>query len=207
MTKKIQRVLAVGAHPDDIELGCAGTLAKITKEGGKAICVYLSRGEKSGNPETRSNESVAALSKLGVKDVVFGDFPDTNIPHTHDCIQFLEDYCTEFKPDLVLTHSINDAHQDHRTVGWLSHSAFRNCKKILAYESPRVTHDFKPQFFVDISEMIETKWNCLKTHSSQKTKRYLSYESMVNLAYFRGSQVGVKAAEAFEIIHYLENSF
>jgi len=77
---------------------------------------------------------------------------------------------------------------------------------LLAYESPRVTGDFSPTFFIDISNCVNYKWDALKCHESQKAKRYIAYESMVNLASFRGSQVGLSAAEAYELVRYVEKS-
>jgi LmbE family N-acetylglucosaminyl deacetylase len=77
-------------------------------------------------------------------------------------------------------------------------------QRILAYETPRVNAAFSPNYFVDISECVDSKWNALKMHESQRSKRYLAYESMVNLASFRGSQVGLRAAEAFEVVKYVE---
>ena len=198
-------ILAVGAHPDDIELGCGGTLHKASKRGTKIVAIYLSKGEKSGDVKVRMRETIDALRILGVNNVHFGDFPDTEIPDSFKAIDFLEQYSIKHSPDLVLTHTINDTHQDHRQVGWLSISAFRNVPKILAYETPRVRPGtFSPTYFVDITGCLKKKWEALRCHVSQKEKRYLAYESTVNLASFRGSQVGVPVAEAFEVVKYLE---
>ncbi len=197
-------ILAIGAHPDDIELGCGGTISVASKLGKKVIAVFLSKGEQSGSPQVRPKESMEALSILGVNEVYFGDFPDSEIPSSRKAIDFLETFYTENKPETVLTHTINDIHQDHRQVGWLSVSAFRNAPRILAYETPRVTQAFSPTYFVDITACVNEKWNALKCHLSQKTKRYITYESMVNLASFRGSQVSIPAAEAFEVVRYVE---
>jgi LmbE family N-acetylglucosaminyl deacetylase len=204
MVLKSNVILAVGAHPDDIELGCGGTISAAAKNGKKVMAVFLSKGEQSGNPAIRPKESVEALSLLGVKDVYFGDFPDTEIPCSREAIDFLEDFYIKYKPETILTHTVNDIHQDHRQVGWLSISAFRNAPKLLAYETPRVTPSFAPTYFVDITNCVNDKWDALKCHYSQKTKRYITYESMVNLASFRGSQVSVQAAEAFEVVRYVE---
>jgi LmbE family N-acetylglucosaminyl deacetylase len=197
-------ILAVGAHPDDIELGCGGTISAASKLGNKVIAVFLSKGEQSGNPEVRPKESIEALSLLGVNEVYFGDFPDTEIPCSRQAIDFLEAFFVANKPETILTHTINDIHQDHRQVGWLSVSAFRNAPRLLAYETPRVTPAFSPTYFVDITNCVTDKWSALKCHFSQKTKRYITYESMVNLASFRGSQVNLPAAEAFEVVRYVE---
>jgi LmbE family N-acetylglucosaminyl deacetylase len=197
-------ILAVGAHPDDIELGCGGTIGAASASGKKVVAVFLTKGEKSGDPHVREAESKKALSMLGVNEVIFGDFPDTEIPTSHQGVEFLEKVYESCKPDTVLTHTLNDTHQDHRQVAWLSLSAFRNSSRLLGYETPRVTGSFSPNYFVDISGFVQSKWNALKCHLSQSDKRYLAYESMVNLASFRGSQAGLVAAEAFEVIRYVE---
>ena len=197
-------LIAVGAHPDDIELGCGGTISAAAAAGKKVIAVYLTKGEKNGNSEIRVSESKKALSILGVNDVFFGDFKDTEIPSSHVSIKFLEDIYDEYQPGTVLTHTTHDSHQDHRQTAWLSLSAFRNVSKFLAYETPRVTGEFSPAYFIDISKFVQCKWDALKCHESQKAKRYIAYESMVNLASFRGSQVGLAAAEAYEVIRYIE---
>lgn len=204
MVFRSKLVMAVGAHPDDIELGCGGTLCQAVLHNIKVVAVFMTKGEQSGKAEERMKESAEALRILGVKEVFFGEFRDAEIPNSHEAIDFLEKFSIDKKPDMVLTHTVNDIHQDHRMVGWLSMSAFRNVPKILAYETPRVTPSFSPHYFLDISNCINDKWKALQCHMSQKTKRYLTYESMVNLASFRGSQVGVRAAEAFEVVRYLE---
>ncbi|MCW4029152.1 MAG: PIG-L family deacetylase [Candidatus Bathyarchaeota archaeon] len=204
MVLRSNTILAVGAHPDDIELGCGGTIRTASKMGKRVIAVFMSKGEQSGNPEVRPKESIEALALLGVNEVYFGDFPDTEIPCSRQAIDFLEAFYIANKPETILTHTINDIHQDHRQVGWVSMSAFRNAPQLLAYETPRVTSMFAPTYFIDITNSVSDKWKALKCHFSQKTKRYITYESMVNLASFRGSQVSLPAAEAFEVVRYVE---
>jgi LmbE family N-acetylglucosaminyl deacetylase len=198
-------ILAVGAHPDDIELGCGGTLVKSVNSGSKVIALYMSRGGKTSDTKIRMAESSEALKILGVTEVNFEDFPDTEIPNSFKAIDCLERYAAKYNPDIILTHSVNDMHQDHRTVGFLAMAAFRNVPKILAFETPRVRPAvFLPNYFVNITGCVNKKAEALHCHVSQKGKRYLAYESTVNLASFRGSQVGVDAAEAFEIVKYVE---
>jgi len=204
MVYRSSYVLAVGAHPDDIELGCGGTLCQAILHGIAVKAVFLTMGEQSGKAEVRARESTEALKLLGVREIHFGSFRDAEVPSSHAAVEFLEQFTIDKTPDMVLTHTINDIHQDHRVAGWLSVSAFRNVPKILAYETPRVTSAFSPNYFLDISRCVDSKWKALKCHISQKEKRYLTYESMVNLASFRGRQVGVAAAEAFEVVKYLE---
>jgi LmbE family N-acetylglucosaminyl deacetylase len=199
-------ILAVGSHPDDIELGCGGTLYQAAKQGAKIVAVFMTKGELSASPGVRMQESIKALSILGVTEVHFGDFPDSEIPQSRKSIDFLESFAIKHNPDIVLTHTTNDVHQDHRQTGWISISAFRNVPKILAYETPRVTPNYSPNYFIDISNATDLKWKALQCHMSQKTKRYLAYESMVNLASFRGSQVGLAAAEGFEVVKFVETA-
>jgi len=206
MVYKSRTILAVGAHPDDIELGCGGTLCQATRNGARVIVIYLTKGELSGDAEVRVKESIEAFSILGVKEVHFGDFPDAEIPNSRKTIDFLEQFQIKYTPDIVLTHTTHDIHQDHRQVGWLCISAFRNVPKILAYETPRVNPStYSPTYFVDISNCVKEKWEALKCHASQKAKRYLTYEAMINLASFRGSQVNLADAEAFEVVKYVES--
>jgi LmbE family N-acetylglucosaminyl deacetylase len=197
-------VLTVGAHPDDIELGCGGAICEFTSKGNKVVAVFLTKGEKSGKGDIRKSESINSLHVLGVDEVFFGDFSDTKIPDSFEVIDYLEQFERKYKPDIVFTHSTHEIHQDHRIVGWLSQSAFRNANKLLAYESPRVTSSFTPTYYIDISSCIDTKWKALQCHMSQKNKRYVTYESIIHLASFRGNQVGVVDAEAFEVLKYVE---
>lgn len=198
-------ILAVGAHPDDIELGCGGTIYKAVQSGATIIALYMTRGGKTSDTNVRMSESRKAMKILGVTEVNFANFPDTEIPESHAAIDCLEQYVEKYRPDAVLTHSVNDTHQDHRKVAWLAMAAFRNVPKILAFETPRVRPaNFLPTYFVNITGCVDKKGEALRCHVSQSEKRYLAYESTVNLSSFRGSQVGVQAAEAFEIIKYLE---
>jgi LmbE family N-acetylglucosaminyl deacetylase len=198
-------VLAVGAHPDDIELGCGGTLYKAVQAEAQVIALYMTRGGKTTDTNVRMRESTEAMHVLGVKEIHFENFPDTEIPDSFETVNCLEQYAIKYQPDIVLTHSVNDTHQDHRRVGWLAMASFRNIPKVLAFETPRVRPAaFLPTYFVNITGCVDKKWEALRCHVSQKEKRYLAYESTVNLASFRGSQVGVEAAEAFEIVKYVE---
>jgi len=199
-------VLAVGAHPDDVEIGCGGSICGHVRRGHRVLVVYVTKGEKSVKigGGVRAAESLKACKILGVKEIILGDFEDTNIPNDHSCIDFLEKALEKCKADIVYTHSTNELHQDHRTVGSLSLAAFRYVPKILAYESPRVSPNFSPSYFIDISQCVDLKWKALRAHRSQRRKYYMAYKSVINLATFRGRQVGVNAAEGFEVVRYLQ---
>jgi LmbE family N-acetylglucosaminyl deacetylase len=208
------RVIFVGAHPDDIELGCGGTVQIFAERGYRVQCIFVTKGNYSGSPIVREQESLAACERLGVQraNVSFGDFPDTRVPDNVDTIKFLQDsYLRSFQGRdsvsndvyAVFLHSANDIHQDHQAIARCGVTAFRHCPRIYAYESPSSIGAFNPRAFIPLSEAHrERKWKALQYHESQLAleRYYLEYESMLDLARFRGRQGGVDYAEAFEVV-------
>jgi LmbE family N-acetylglucosaminyl deacetylase len=208
------RVIFVGAPPDDIELGCGGTIQIFAERGYRVECIYLTKGNYSGSPIEREQESVAACKLLGVpaENITFGEFPDTRIPENVDTIKFLQDsYLRSFRGRdavandvyAVFLHSSNDIHQDHQAIARCGVTAFRHCPRIYAYESPSSIGAFNPRAFIFLSEaQRDRKWEALQCHKSQLAlaRYYLEYQSMTELARFRGRQGGVEYAEAFEVI-------
>lgn len=206
-------VIFAGAHPDDIELGCAGTIRMFIEKGYVVKCIYVTKGGYTGPPFDRERESREACKLLGVQDenIVFGDFPDTRVPTTVDVIKFLQDsYIVHEGGQDKLTsdvyaafvHTSNDVHQDHRAVADCSVTAFRRVPRIYAYEVSSSIGAFNPTAFVDISQYRQLKQDALNCHQSQLklgNRYYLEYDAMINLARFRGRQGGCEYAEAFEV--------
>ncbi len=192
-------VLAVGAHPDDLELGCSGTLALHKKNGDKVYQLILTKGEASANPEERVEESGKAAEILGADRVFFGGLEDTKIHDGIETITIIEDIINRIKPDIIYTHTYRDNHQDHRNAAYATLSAARRCKKVLMYEGPATLRDFVPQVFVDIEDTFETKKKVTRAFGSQTDKYYLAAEAVEGLARHRGYQCGLKVAEAFEV--------
>ncbi|MFC1807281.1 PIG-L deacetylase family protein [Candidatus Omnitrophota bacterium] len=202
----MKNIIAVGAHPDDIELGCGATIAYYVDEGYSVMGVILTNGEKErGNAQQRVKETELALKSLGAKEIVFGNYPDTKIPGDHTVIEFLENQIDRFNPVLAIIPSVNEVHQDHRTAAQVSITAFRSVPKILSYESPTVTQFFRPTFFVDVTKYLAQKQEALEFHKSQKKEIYMERDAMLNLAKFRGRQTKVELAEAFEVTRFLTN--
>jgi LmbE family N-acetylglucosaminyl deacetylase len=211
-------VLAVGAHPDDVELGCGATLALYKKMGHKVCILVLTRGEASGDPKSRAWECKYAARTLGVDRLCFGDLSDTKITDGVETIKAIESVIDRLEPEVVFAHSCKDGHQDHRNAGLASMSAARNVGKILLYESPAALKEFCPQVFVDVGSTFGLKLEALKAFASQASKVYFrgsgdaSDESrkfpyvsnaVEGLARFRGFQAGVSLAEAFEVGKFL----
>jgi len=211
------KVLAVGAHPDDVELGCGATLALFKKEGHEVYILVLTRGEASGDPRIREKECRKSARTIGADKLFFGNLWDTKIADGIETIMKIESIINLVKPDIVFSHSHRDGHQDHRNAGLASLSAARNSKKVLLYESPATLKEFCPQVFVDVSSTFGIKLEALKAFGSQASKVYFKGSHFMDesrkfpyisnavegLARFRGFQAGVELAEAFETGKFL----
>lgn len=194
------RILAIGAHPDDLEYGCGGTLYKMSKLGHEINLLVMTRGEMGGKPELRQKEQEKAAKLLNAK-IYWGRFQDTEIPLEKDTINTIEFFIKKIKPDLIFCLFPNDTHQDHRIVAQATITATRYVQNVLFYEVP-TSVDFTPaSVFVDIGPMIEKKILLLKAHKSQVFRTRVANLSILESAkaasLFRGFQNRVKYAEGF----------
>lgn len=203
-------VLAIGAHPDDIELGCAGALALHKAQGDKVYLLILTRGEASGKPksaiaraEVREKECRRSAKILGASDVFFGGLKDTMVQDGRETVDVIENVLRQVRPDLAYAPSCKDTHQDHRKTGHAAMSACRRVRIILLYEGASTQRDFYPQVFVDIKQSLETKLKAISVFNSQMNSQNGGYAKAVKaiegLAKYRGYQAGVEVAEAFEV--------
>jgi LmbE family N-acetylglucosaminyl deacetylase len=196
---EIKTVLALGAHPDDLELGCGGTLAKLCRRGIGVHAVILSDGSQGGKSEfDRTLESGAALKALGVATVTQYDFEDTRLHEAlNDLIICIEEHVRALSPDRVYTMFHLDRHQDHRAVHEASVVACRSVGQILGYETPSSYPNFTPTLFEPIDAFIDAKIEALKLHVSQGDRLYMHQEKIRSAAHFRGVQVDLGQAEGF----------
>ena len=197
------QILAVGAHPDDVELGAGGTLAKHAKRGDKIHILVMSSGERGGSATWRTKEAKQAARILGVSEIDVRNLPDAEITDTVETVMKIENVIKQIHPRRVYIHSSKDTHQDHRYTALASISAARYVAEILAYESPLVFPSFNPQVFIDITDTLQTKVKALMAYKSQAEKEYIKAEAIKGLARYRGHQAGVKYAEAFEVIRMI----
>ena len=193
-------ILAIGAHPDDIEYGCAATLIKYAERDHRIHLMVLTGGEEGGKGEIRHREQHAAAEIIGAKQVFWGEYRDTQLVLNKEMIDKIEEVLVEVKPDLILVNYGDDTHQDHRVLTEATMSATRYVRNVLFFEGP-TTQNFNPQVFVDISDTLERKFQALQAHESQVMKTNIENMSIVELAKanatFRGIQGRVKFAEAF----------
>jgi len=218
------RILAVGAHPDDIELLCAGTLVKFKKRGDEIFMAYLCNGDKGHYeikpPELariREEEAKKSAKIIGaeIKGGFFGDFEIYDTPDTRKKVA---DLIRLARPDLIITHHPDDYMVDHSMTSRIVISAsfaattpnYVTQHEFIPSIPPIIFMDtlagvrFSPTDYVDISDVIEIKEKMLLCHQSQykwlKEHDNIDYvEFMKNIASFRGRQCGVKYAEAFQV--------
>lgn len=195
----VRTVLALGAHPDDLELGCGATLAKLCASGVAVHAVVFSEGKK-GAPENsdRAAESRSALKSLGVATVTQHQFEDTRLHESlNELIEVTEQHVREVKPERVYTMFHLDRHQDHRTVHEASAVACRRVPQILGYETPSSYPNFMPTVFEPVDDTIEAKVRALNLHASQGERLYMQEEKIRSAAHFRGVQVDLGQTEGF----------
>jgi LmbE family N-acetylglucosaminyl deacetylase len=192
-------VLAIGAHPDDVELGCGGTLAKLTREGAHVRVVILSQGRRGSLSDAdRADETRTALGTLGISDITVHDFPDTRLSeHLNELIEVLHKHVEEVRPRRAYTMFQYDRHQDHRAVYEASAVACRGVAQLLGYETPSSYPNFLPTVFEPIADDLETKVRALKSHFSQGSRLYMQEEKIRSAANFRGAQVDLGPCEGF----------
>jgi LmbE family N-acetylglucosaminyl deacetylase len=198
------RVLCLGAHSDDLEIGCGGAVLEwlATRDAIDITWVVLS---VSGKREPEALESAnELLSKAKRKKVVLRDFRDGYFPLEFERIKsFFEELKASENPDVILTHRLEDRHQDHRLVAELTWQTFRD-HLILEYEIPKYEGDLgQPNFYVALSKGAgEHKVEHLLRHfGSQRTKTWFRSETFLGLMQLRGIECRAPSgmAEGFHV--------
>ena len=201
-------ILAIGAHPDDIEFGCGGTLIKYAHRGHNVFCLVMTGGGQGGEPAVRRREQAAAGEIMGVEKIYWGGYEDTHLEVNQELISKIEQVMYDIRPSFIFCHYPDDTHQDHRHLSQATQSAARNLSNVLFYEGP-TTWGFHPQVFVDIGETLAGKIAALEAHGSQVTKTNIKDLTIVEIARssanFRGIQGRVKYGEAFSPLRLFIN--
>lgn len=196
------RVLAVGAHPDDIEFGCGGALLQHAARGDSVMLVVMTQGARGGDPLVRVEEQQRAAKILGAELIGF-DLIDGDLGPICEVSDRIESIVTEFKPCLVYTHiAADDMHQDHLTVNKAARIATRNVPSVLLYESPR-SKVLSTGVFVDVTEKMGQKIDLVNIHASQVARnRNMGEEAIRARAQLHGVRCGVPYAEAFHALRF-----
>jgi len=198
----VYKVLCLGSHCDDIEIGCGGTILKLIETYQNIIIYWV---VFSSNPQREKEANVSAnkfLANVKDKTILIKNFRDGFFPFIGTEIkEAFEQLKKDINPDLVLTHYRNDAHQDHRLISDLTWNTFRN-HLILEYEIPKYDGDLgNPNFFVHLDRAIcQKKMNyLLNSFESQKNKHWFTEETFMSILRLRGVEANApdKYAEAF----------
>ncbi|MBO5136227.1 MAG: PIG-L family deacetylase [Clostridia bacterium] len=213
------KILAVGAHLDDVEIACGGTLAKAVESGHDVCVLIMSKSgytNKEGNVQRSDEDAVQeglnALHTLGIEKIEILDFPTKDIPFQSDVVNAIDLRISEFNPDIIFTHHPFDTHQAHVGVSNATIAAARRKNTVFFYEpispSGRSYVAFRPQLYVDIESTIDKKIDSLREHKSEYNK--FGAEDWVTGVHsrcgYRGYEIGRKYAEAFEVLR-LEMGF
>lgn len=205
-------VLAIGAHFDDIELGCGGALAKHVKDGDKVLVFIATSSEFSNQARDVLRKSSVALAEaesasrqIGYQLLV-GDIPTFYLEYGEEVHAKLLKIIEENRIDLIYTHWTHDAHHDHRNLALSTLHVARHVNRLLMYRSNWYVSEseFIENFYVDITETWDIKENAIKAYESEMQRVgeswiiYFKQEAINN-----GLKMGVKYAEAFQVVKWI----
>jgi LmbE family N-acetylglucosaminyl deacetylase len=196
------RLLCLGAHSDDLEIGCGGTIVTLLRKYHHlAVCWVVFSANHERAIEAKKSASWL-LKSVEESTIVVKDFRDSFFPFVGSTIkEYFEQLKKEFSPDLIFTHHRNDLHQDHRLISDLTWQTFRD-HLILEYEIPKYEGDLgSPNVFVHLDEIaVRTKVDCLlDCFKSQASNHWFSEELFISLLRLRGIECNASTgfAEAF----------
>ena len=195
-----QSVLAIGAHPDDVEIGAAGTLATHRRLGHEVTILTLSRGARGGNEDTRASESRKAAEVIGAT-LYHEDLQDTSIREGDPTIGVISRIVQAVRPTVIYTHSLHDVHQDHRNTHRAALVAVRQVGRVYCFQSPSATVDFRPTRFVAIDEKMDRKLRAIDAFASQvEIRAYLERDLIESTARYWSRYCEGRYAEPFEVV-------
>ena len=208
------KVLAIGAHFDDVELGCGGVLARHAAQGDD-IYVYVAtvsgftnhKNQTVRSSETALGEAESAMRILGVKQLVCGQFQTLAVEFEDRLNVEILKIVEEMKIDIVYTHWTGDIHHDHQAVARASLHSCRHVPRLLMYRSNwyHSTLEFRGNFYVDITKFWGLKEQAVRAHVTEIVRvgeKWISF--FRNEAENAGQRIGVKYAEVFEVVKWLE---
>lgn len=197
-----KRVLFLGAHPDDIEIGCGAFLHNIIQKT-DVLCVTLSDNQKNPDLQNVKAEHFKSMKVLGVPEeqVIFGPFTTRIFQDSRqEILEYFLKLRKEFKPDLIFTHSRQDVHQDHNTMTEEALRAFRGIT-VLGFDVVRSSYGFFPHFLVEVGEEdVNKKIEALAQYKTYKDRYYFNSELTRSIMIRHGALAEVPFAEGFDIL-------
>jgi LmbE family N-acetylglucosaminyl deacetylase len=195
-------VLFLGAHPDDIELGCGALLHHIVNQT-EVLCVTLSDNQKNPDLGNIKQEHYQAMQVLGVPQdkIVFGPFTTRVFPDARqEILEYFLKLRREFGPDLIFVHSKQDIHQDHLTMTDEALRAFRGIT-VLGFDVVRSSYGFFPHFLVEVTEEdVNKKIEALACYETYRDRYYFNSELTRSIMIRHGALAERPFAEGFDIL-------
>jgi LmbE family N-acetylglucosaminyl deacetylase/ActR/RegA family two-component response regulator len=199
-------VLAVGAHPDDVEIGIGGILLRHVAQGHRVTLLTLTGGEAGGTAADRAEESRKAAELMGVRLIHTG-LEDTSVSEGAATIGTILEVVEDLQPTIVYTHTIRDVHQDHRNAHSATLVAARGVQRVFCYQAPSSTVDFKPTRFISIDEFLDRKIEVIRAFTSQVDIRgYLDEELLRATARYWARFAQARYVEPLEVVRDSDDS-
>ncbi|MBL8098281.1 MAG: PIG-L family deacetylase [Anaerolineales bacterium] len=197
-----KRVLFLGAHPDDIEIGCGALIHHIAQKT-EILCVTLSDNQKNPDLQKVKGEHLQSMKVLGVPEekILFGSFSTRTFPNSRqEILEYFLKLRKDFKPDLIFTHSKQDVHQDHNTMTDEALRAFRGIT-VLGFDVVRSSYGFFPHFLVEVTEEdVNKKIEALSKYETYKDRYYFNSELTRSIMIRHGALAERPFAEGFDIL-------
>ncbi len=197
-----KRTLFLGAHPDDIEIGCGALIHNIVQKT-DILCVTLSDNQKNPDLKNVKAEHLASMKVLGVPEekIIFGPFVTRVFPDSRqDILEYFLKLRKDFQPDLIFTHSRQDVHQDHNTMTDEALRAFRGIT-VLGFDVVRSSYGFFPHFLVEVTEQdANKKIEALSKYDTYRDRYYFNSELTRSIMVRHGALAEVPFAEGFDIL-------
>jgi len=200
-----QRVCFIGAHPDDIELGCGALIAQIVDQT-DIRCVTLSDNQKNPDLLNLAAEHYESMAILGVpkEKVILGQFETRRFPQARqEILEYIIQMNRSFNPDIVFVHTRADIHQDHGTVTEETLRAFRGTT-VLGFDVIRSSYGFFPNFLVEVSETeVQKKIDALLEYKTYSSRYYFNSEITRATLVRYGAIAERPYAEGFDILRVI----
>lgn len=205
-------VLGVGAHYDDLELGCSGTLIKHVHRGDKVTMLVITdssyknpQGDLVRSSDVAYQEGLEAARIIGA-ELICLNYETFMVPFNENLTREINRLIEELNIDIIYSHWIHDLHRDHQYAGKSALMAGRHIPRFLMYRSNFYDTDqqFRGNFYSDISAIMDIKVEVIKAHKSELERvRYKWLDFFTKQHENDGQKIGVKYAECFEIVRYL----
>jgi LmbE family N-acetylglucosaminyl deacetylase len=200
---RARTVLAVGAHPDDIEIGAGGTLLRHAAAGDHVVHLMMTDGEAGGAKQACVAEAERAAEMIGMT-LLRGGLPDAFLSSSRETLSVVEHAVEEYQPSIVYVHSPHDGHQDHRATFLAARVAARGVPAFCCYQSPSSTVEFHPDRFVDIGDYLDAKIALINVYRSQTaTRLYLAEDLIRATARYWGRHASHRLVEPLETVWQL----